>query len=417
MKKCINRRCNAEIDAAFVFCPKCGKNQTEQPQKRRRVKGSGSIFKTNIKKSPWRAFKWLHGCQWYVGSFSTKNEAEQAIKDYIPPFERPCEPDEVLTLEMIYEQWSVSKSFERLSESSKATYRAAWIKLRHLKHRDFLALRTSDYQNVIDYYENPHHEEGTGGRLKFLDADGSVTFKHTDTPKICDGLSTSSLNKIKSLVGKLCAYAMRDDLIDKNYGHLLELPPPDETAATRFTETQLEAIRQGVGLIPYCDYIYILCYLNFRISEFLELAPKDYNVEVTQNGTAIPYLIGGKKTEAGRNRLIPVHPNVQQLVAEAVERAKKLRASTIFCREDGTPINKDYFNKFCFKPAIAALGFDGQGLTPHSCRRTFSTRMSAAGAREEDIIALMGHTDFSVDKKHYINQELATLYAAVQKMA
>ncbi|MGN1138902.1 MAG: hypothetical protein ACI4RM_05590 [Ruminococcus sp.] len=52
-----------------------------------------------------------------------------------------------------------------------------------------------------------------------------------------------------------------------------------------------------------------------------------------------------------------------------------------------------------------------------SCRRTFSTRMSAVGAREEDIIALTGHTDFDVDTKHYIKQEADTLYKAVNTMA
>ncbi|MFR3075617.1 MAG: tyrosine-type recombinase/integrase [Lachnospiraceae bacterium] len=45
-------------------------------------------------------------------------------------------------------------------------------------------------------------------------------------------------------------------------------------------------------------------------------------------------------------------------------------------------------------------------LTPHSCRRTFSTRLSASGASETDLIALMGHTSIEVDRKHYINQEV-----------
>ena len=43
--------------------------------------------------------------------------------------------------------------------------------------------------------------------------------------------------------------------------------------------------------------------------------------------------------------------------------------------------------------------------------------MSAAGARQEDIIALMGHTNFDVDINHYINQETETLYNAIMKMA
>ena len=79
-------------------------------------------------------------------------------------------------------------------------------------------------------------------------------------------------------------------------------------------------------------------------------------------------------------------------------------------------MNKDIFRRQYFYPAMDQLGF-GRTYTPHSCRRTFSTRMSAAGARAEDIIALMGHTDFEVDKKHYIKQEIQTLYDAVKKMA
>ena len=79
-------------------------------------------------------------------------------------------------------------------------------------------------------------------------------------------------------------------------------------------------------------------------------------------------------------------------------------------------MTSDQFRRKYFYPAITALGLPDD-LTPHSCRRTFSTRMSAAGARQEDIIALMGHTDFEVDIKHYINQEAKTLYNAITKMA
>ena len=55
-------------------------------------------------------------------------------------------------------------------------------------------------------------------------------------------------------------------------------------------------------------------------------------------------------------------------------------------------------------------------LPPHATRRTFSTRMSAAGVRQEDMIALMGHADFSVDIDHYIRQSAPTLAAAVEKI-
>ena len=416
MKKCINRRCNKQLDDDFRFCPYCGKNQEEQPKKRRRAKGSGSIVKRESRLHPFAAFKTVDGCRWYVGAFETKTEAERGILMYTPPgpeaFMIPGD-EAVKTVEDIYNEWTASKPFERLSRSAQDGYRAAWLKLRSIRSRDFSTIKTSDFQRIIDYYENPHHEEGQGGKLKYIESDGTVTFKKTSRPKISEGLKFSSLHQIKCLASKLCKHAMKDDIVDKNYGQLIDLPAPEETAATRFTDTQLEQIKQHIGKVPYCDYIYILCYLNFRISEFLELTPAAYSVAHTDTGLSIPYLRGGKKTEAGRNRAVPIHPNIAQLVADLVKKNNE----TIFARLDGSKMDKGYFNKYCFKPAMEALGFGDQGFTPHSCRRTFSTRMSAAGARQEDIAALMGHADFEVDKKHYINQELKTLYNAVQKMA
>ena len=38
-------------------------------------------------------------------------------------------------------------------------------------------------------------------------------------------------------------------------------------------------------------------------------------------------------------------------------------------------------------------------------------------SREEDIIALMGHTDYKVDIDHYIIQEVDTLYNAIKLLA
>ena len=409
MKKCINRRCNFPLDDRFRFCPICGKPQErKQEVKRRRAKGTGSIyFRKDKKKKPWCASINCDRKTEYIGCFETRADAERAIQNYTPGQKN------VVTLEALYSRWIDSKPYQRLSDSSKSGYSAAWIKLRYLYKKPFKDLKTSDFQAVIDYYENPHHEEGKDGAYKYIGKDGKVTLTPGGEKKMCDGLGFSALHNIKCLVSKLCQFAMKDDLVDKNYGKLLDLPSPEETAATRFTDVQLETIRQNVGKVPYCDYIYALCYLNFRISEFLELAPASYQVFHSDETGDIPYVTGGNKTEAGRDRNIPIHPNVQHIV----ERCARRGCETIFAREDGTPMDKDYFNKYCFKPAMEALGFSDMGFTPHSCRRTFSTRASAAGVREEDITALMGHADYAVDKKNYINQELKTLYAAVKKIA
>ena len=411
MKKCINKRCNRELQDDFIFCPYCGKNQTNsKPKVRRRTKGTGSIYiRKDNKSKPYAAASSVTGKQVYLGAFATKREAENALKDYeynpVNGFN--------MTLEQLHDKWVKTKAYKKLGDSVKSNYASAYIKLKPLYKRKFRDLRTSDYQYIIDYYDNPHHEVGAGGKLKYLDKNGKGTYKVTNTPKICQGLGYSALHKVKCLLTTLYTFAMKEDIVNKDYATFIELPEQEETTATRFTEVQLELIRQSVGKVPYMDYIYIMCYVNFRVSEFLELTPDRY--KVTDSG--IHYFVGGKKTDAGKDRIVPIHPKIQQLVQRCIENG----GETIFCRthegsETGKPMNKDYFLKYCFRPAMQAIGL-GDEYTPHSCRRTFSTRMSAAGAREEDIIALMGHTDYKVDIDHYIIQEVDTLYNAIKLLA
>lgn len=411
MKKCINKRCNRELQDDFIFCPYCGKNQSsDKPKSRRRTKGTGSIYiRKDSKSKPYAAASSVTGKQVYLGAFATKREAENALKDYeynpVNGFN--------MTLEQLHEKWMKTKAYAKLGDSVKSNYASAYIKLKPLYKRKFRDLRTSDYQYIIDYYDNPHHEVGAGGKLKYLDKNGKGTYKVTNTPKICEGLGYSALHKVKCLLTTLYTFAMKEDIVNKDYATFIELPEQEETTATRFTEVQLELIKQNVGKVPYMDYIYIMCYVNFRVSEFLELTADRY--KVTDSG--IHYFIGGKKTDAGKDRIVPIHPKIQQLVQKCIENG----GETIFCRmhegsEFGKAMNKDYFLKYCFRPAMQAIGL-GDEYTPHSCRRTFSTRMSAAGAREEDIIALMGHTDYKVDIDHYIIQEVDTLYNAIKLLA
>lgn len=411
MKKCINKRCNRELQDDFIFCPYCGKNQTSSKQKvRRRTKGTGSIYlRKDNKSKPYAAASSVTGKQVYLGAFATKREAENALKDYeynpVNGFN--------MTLEQLHEKWMKTKAYAKLGDSVKSNYASAYIKLKPLYKRKFRDLRTSDYQYIVDYYDNPHHEVGAGGKLKYLDKNGKGTYKVTNTPKICEGLGYSALHKVKCLLTTLYTFAMKEDIVNKDYATFIELPEQEETTATRFTEVQLELIRQSVGKVPYMDYIYIMCYVNFRVSEFLELTPDRY--KVTDSG--IHYFVGGKKTDAGKDRIVPIHPKIQQLVQSCINN----NGETIFCRihegsEFGKAMNKDYFLKYCFRPAMQAIGLSDE-YTPHSCRRTFSTRMSAAGAREEDIIALMGHTDYKVDIDHYIIQEVDTLYNAIKLLA
>lgn len=409
MKKCINRRCHAALEDVFTFCPYCGKSQVEQPKKRRRTNGSGSVyFRKDIKAKPWAAYSTVLGYRENLGNYATKKEAEAALSAY------QAAPSKFfgITLAELHERWLQSKGYEKLSDSSKSGYKTAWNKLKPLHNARFKDLRSYDFQRIIDYYEGEHHERGANGELKYIDKNGKTTMKVTPKPKMCAGLKYSALHTIACLASLLYKFAMRDDIVSKNYAQYIELPEKNEVNATAFTDTQLELIRQHSGKVPYCDYVYALCYLNFRVTEFLGLTADCLQHEMLDTGKTVWYFVAGMKTEAGKNRIVPVHPNVLPIVRKCIAR----RGKTVFCREDGAAMNKDSFREQCFYPVMDALGL-GREYKPHSCRRTYATRMSAAGARSENIATLMGHASFEVDKRHYIKQELKTLYEDVTKMA
>ena len=254
MKKCINKRCNRELQDDFIFCPYCGKNQSsDKPKNRRRTKGTGSIYiRKDNKSKPYAAASSVTGKQVYLGAFATKREAENALKDYeynpVNGFN--------MTLEQLYEKWIKTKAYQKLGDSVKSNYASAYIKLKPLYKRKFRDLRTSDYQYIIDYYDNPHHEVGAGGKLKYLDKNGKGTYKVTNTPKICEGLGYSALHKVKCLLTTLYTFAMKEDIVNKDYATFIELPEQEETTATRFTEVQLELIKQNVGKVPYICLLY-----------------------------------------------------------------------------------------------------------------------------------------------------------------
>ena len=47
--------------------------------------------------------------------------------------------------------------------------------------------------------------------------------------------------------------------------------------------------------------------------------------------------------------------------------------------------------------------------TPHCTRHTFATMLQACGAKQEDLIKVIGHADYSVTIENYIHQDITTL--------
>lgn len=323
-----------------------------------------------------------------LGSFTKRSDARQALEEYA---RHPISKYNY-TLEKVYNDWK-GPAFADIKKSTQDNYTAAWAQIQaaapELITSMLRDITTADLRGILDYWLEPHE-------IKTV-KDGQTRIRKAGP------LSLSSLTKIKALLTQLYDYALANNIIDKNYAALVKIPKAAESGTIRaFTDAEFKILEKQWQTVPGADAVYALCYLGFRVSEFCQLTPASFD-------STAKTLTGGLKTEAGKNRIVPVHPNIEALVSGWAAADHK----ALYTDADGKPYNKDRFTRNVWKPAIKALGLPDD-LTPHSARHTCGTRLSAAGARPEDIQQILGHADYSVTANTYINQDISTLHKSMQ---
>lgn len=319
-----------------------------------------------------------------LGSFSKKSDARAALDEYA---RHPLSKYNY-TLSDVYEAWK-DPAFADISKSTQDNYTAAWSQIRaaapDVIKKQLREITTGELRQILDFWTTEH-------QITVPSKEGAPKKKKAGP------LSLSSMTKIKALLTQLYDYAMANNIIDRNYAALVKIPKGVKGGTKRaFTDAEFSVLEKNWRTVPGGDAVYALCYLGFRVSEFCQLSPSSYDSKAQT-------LTGGLKTEAGRDRIVPVHRNIAPLV----EQWSAAGREALYSDPSGKAYNKDRFTRNIWKPAIKALGLP-EDLTPHSARHTCGTRLSAAGARPEDIQAILGHADYSVTANTYINQDVSAL--------
>lgn len=317
-----------------------------------------------------------------IGYFETYEDAMYALNKW----QRTRGTKLNYTLADLYDEWSEG-AFCDLSQSTVAAYKAAWGKMESIYTLKVRDVRSGHFQRIIDAYRK-------------------------------EGRSYSSLHDVKVLAGLLEKYAMEFDIIDKNYAEFIVLPKNETPEKEAFTEEQVEALEKAAqdGFMA-ARLIVILIYTGWRISELLALTPGDYD-PVSKT------LKGGMKTENGKNRTVPIAPDIQPYIDELLARA----GCRLVCREqphgrgknrwiEQVPMSSSYFREELFKPTLDALGIhrkDGSDFTPHATRHTFATRARKKGVDPLVTKKILGHSPKAdVTEKTYTHIDVDMLNAAI----
>lgn len=146
----------------------------------------------------------------------------------------------------------------------------------------------------------------------------------------------------------------------------------------------------------------ILCYTGFRQGEFRTLLKDKVDLD---KGT----LTGGFKTEAGTNRVIPIHPFIRR----SIEQMMGTPGSYLLSNEKG---NKMSDMEFTMRYHMALAPYVDTYHVPHECRHTFRTRLDAMNVKDNIIRSLMGHAHYNEGDRSYFHPSLEQLREGIMQL-
>lgn len=293
----------------------------------------------------------------YIGYYKSRQEAMIALAEYNS---NPYDPTlNKITFADLYELWKKEK-FPKVSEATQYGYKAAFQHCEPIQDTVFGEIRKAHLQKVID-----------------------------DCP-----LGYESKKGIKKLINQLYKHALENDMVTKDYSRFVELPQNEsKIERTPFSDKEIQLLWEQLDNMEYIDTILIMIYTGLRPGEMLEVETAKVNLEER-------YLRAGKKTSAGKNRLIPIHDKIFPLIEKRMDPNEKHLVK----------IGYSTYNTDKFKRIMENLGMNHR---PHDCRHTFATLMDNAGANKTAVKRLMGHASRDITEQVYTHKDIEQLRKAI----
>lgn len=273
----------------------------------------------------------------YLGYFVSKTEALEALAEYnSSPYDITRE---TITFSEVYKKWS-KEHFKRVSDSSIERYGNAYRKYcKSLYKMRFKDIRLTHLQGVIDD---------------------------------C-GMAHPTRASIKTLFNVLFKYAMKNDIVEKDYAQYVDIGKREGKINRKpFTQEEIDKLFKHVNDIDYIDTVLIMIYTGLRIGELLDL--KIENVHLDER-----YMIGGLKTEAGKDRVIPINKKIENFIRKYYEENKNKKY--LITNSFGRQMQYSNYRREKWDNIMEKMQFDNVHR-PHDCRHTFASLMDTAGANK-----------------------------------
>ena len=351
---------------------------SRKKRRTRKLNGAGSITKLNGNRSkPWMVrvpgVIQLDGTikRPVLGYFKTSDETEIALAKYkMSPFNVDVKNT---TLDELWEMWYEKKKNEVTTKRSHERYLKGYnLYLSHLKNRPIRDLNFYELQKAISIPVN--------GTSKYL----------------------------KVLLTGIYEIALKNNIIDKDISQFLEIN--QRKSENRFVEIfgieTIKKIRKYSDKNSYsnklkkiADLKLIMLYSGMRSGEIRTI--KKENIFLDKN-----YMIGGIKTDAGINRIIPIHPKIKNLIIFYYNEFPEKDFLFSQTKTEKAFSETTFVNNFIEFRDL--LNFPNNR---HACRHTFIIELKKLNVSESKIKKIVGHKSKDVTDgfyTHYTPEDLLT---------
>lgn len=407
--KCIE--CGLQVSDKAILCPHCGfpmqpnavgkytrkkKGRPKLPNgfgqiseiKNRNLRNRFRVMVTVGKTSEGRPISKLLKPNAY---FKTYNEAYEALVEYNKnPYDLNTSS---ITMTELYEKWS-KEYLKTVATSNVRSIQSAWNYCSVLYEMRVADVRAKHLKKCIDGASR----EGKG---KIIQA------------------SANTKSRIKSIFNLMFDYANENDLVEKNYARtfnvsdkILKEVEEVKRGHISFTDKEMEILWKNVDKIPYVDVILIQCYSGWRPQELglIELNRVDLNNWV---------FAGGMKTDAGMNRLVPIHSKIRPLIKKRYEEAININSKYLINCTDSQRKNDIKMTYDKYRHRFRSIR-DKLNLNPehraHDPRKQFITMAKRYNLDEYAIKYIAGHRISDITEKIYTDRTVQWLKDEMEKI-
>ena len=295
-----------------------------------------------------------------LGYYSTKTEALNALMEYHK------NPDIYLnretTLRKVYDLWSAGH-YKMISEQSKIMYMCAFNNCKSIQDIPINDIKLYHLQNLINE------------------------------------LPVSTAKLVKMILNLLFNYAILNDMCVKSYVKGIVIPKKEVKLKRKiYTRDEIDILWNNQNNL-YARYSLIQIYTGMRLGEVIQM--KKENVHINER-----YMIGGLKTKAGKDRVIPICKKILPIIKDLVEKCTSDRLMNDYRTEPTIIKLAEKFRK--------SVGIYQH--TSHDCRYTFVSLMEELRVPLLTTQKIIGHSAKNLTQDLYTKIDLDNLLEAVDKL-